>query len=145
MPAQLTPRTKEQNSKFHTLLTLRHFDKEDKLALVQFYTGGRETSSSNMSMDEMAEAIKHLEGEQDASIRRMRAKIINVARDIFNLWPQDNWTQEHYDKLNVFLKKKFKAELSKLSYEQLRNAVTAVEKWRDSGTQKFLKDLLNNT
>ncbi|MFC5408032.1 hypothetical protein ACFPMF_01835 [Larkinella bovis] len=133
-------RTVNQNSRFHTLISLRKIEKEEKQELVKAFTGGRETSSSKMTIDEMAALIDHLEGENQASIKRMRSKIINIAKDIFAV---PDMTQRHWDALNKFLTSKFKAPLHMLKYEQLRNAVTSLERWRDSETKKMLNELLN--
>ncbi|WP_338875685.1 hypothetical protein WBJ53_08665 [Spirosoma sp. SC4-14] len=126
-------RTTAQNARFHALLTARKFDKEEKAALVLTYTQGRSESSKDMSKEEMAEAIKHLEGLEMASIRKMRAKIINIAKDIFRV---ADMMQADWDNLNVFLTKKFKGKLNELDYETLRKAVTAMEKWKQSEDKK---------
>ena len=139
-----TIRTKDQNVKFHTLVALRKLDKEEKQELVKHFTGGRETSSTGMTQDEMAKAIAYLDDEQTASIKKMRAKILNIARDFFGLAPKDEFAQKHYDALNVFLKKKFKYPLHKLQYEPLRKAVTGMERWRDSDMKTMLNGLLND-
>jgi hypothetical protein len=140
----MSTRTLSQNSRFHTLLTLRKMDKSDKIELVKTCSDGRTTSSADLTMDEMAAAIRILEDDQTTSVKKMRAKIINVARDIFGLVPKDDWGQAEYDKLNTFLRKKFKgAELSKLTYEQLPKAVTAMEAWRKTETKNMVNQLLN--
>ena len=87
-------RTLEQNAKFHKLVTLRKLDKEDKQALVLDCTGGRTNSSAAMTVEEMALAITLLDSEQTSSIKKMRAKMIHLARDIFSLAPKDKWEQE---------------------------------------------------
>ena len=137
------PRTREQNARFHALLTLRKFDKEDKAELVKVITNGRTDSSADMTYDEMALAIERLDSEQLSSVKRMRAKIIQIARDIFGLKPTDQWGQVHYDNLNTFLLKKFGTRLHKLNYQQLIDAVTAMEAWRDYETKKLVKQALN--
>lgn len=71
-------RTPQQNIRFHTLIRLRRLDKEDKAELVKACTDGRTISSSEMSINEMAKAIEILDDEQTGSIKKMRAKIINV-------------------------------------------------------------------
>ncbi|MGA0556560.1 hypothetical protein ACO2Q8_07915 [Larkinella sp. VNQ87] len=134
-------RTANQNSVFHRLIQLRGIDREEKQELVKEFTNGRETSSARMSSDEMDALIKHLEGENQTSIKRMRSKIINIAKDIFAVSDMD---QRHWDALNKFLVGKYKAQLHKLNNEQLRNAVTSLEKWRESETKKMVNDLLNN-
>ncbi|WP_080058954.1 hypothetical protein [Spirosoma aerolatum] len=136
-------RTNEQNTKFHALVALRKLDKEDKQALVLECSGGRVSSSADMTVEEMALAIQILDSEQTASLKKMRAKIINIARDIFDLKPKDDWKQEHYDRLNKFLIKKFKAPLHKLLYRQLIDACTAMESWHSSAMKKIVNDLLN--
>ncbi|GAB2586391.1 NinB/YbcN family protein [Spirosoma areae] len=136
-------RTLEQNTKFHKLVGLRKLDKEDKQALVMECSGGRTTSSATMTVQEMALAITILDSEQTSSLKKMRAKIIHVARDIFGMAPKDVWGQEHYDRLNKFLLDKFKCPLHKLTYQQLPNAVTAMEAWRGWKTKKMVNELLN--
>lgn len=126
-------RTNAQNSRFHALIAARKFDKEEKAALVLTYTQGRSDSSADMTYQEMNEAIKHLEGLEMASIRKMRAKIINIAKDIFCV---ADMMQADWDNLNVFLTKKFKGKLNELDYETLRKAVTAMEKWKKSEDKK---------
>lgn len=135
-------RTKDQNAIFHRLLTLRKFDREDKAELVRTITNGRTTSSSQMTVDEMRVAIKRLQDDQDASLKRMRAKIINIAKDIFGLGNRD-WEQKHYDALNAFLIKTFKVPLHRLTYTQTVDAVTAMEKWRESDMKKMLNSILH--
>ncbi len=115
-------------------------DAADKRELVADYTHGRETSSAKMTVGEMDALIKHLEGERQASLKKMRAKIINIAKDIFNV---REMSQANWDALNVFLKAKFHARLDELPYEPLRNAVTAIEKWRDYETKKMTDALLH--
>lgn len=136
-------RTVQQNSRFHKLLTLRKFDREDKAELVKVVTGGRTASSAQMTAAEMQLAIDRLQDDQDGSVKRMRAKIIHIARDIFGMSDREVWEQVHYDRLNTFLLKKFHCQLHKLRYEQLVDAVTAMEKWRDSELKKMLNGLLN--
>ncbi|MGA0555804.1 hypothetical protein ACO2Q8_04070 [Larkinella sp. VNQ87] len=133
------PRTNAQNARFHVLLTQRKFDREEKAELVKFYTNGRSTSSSEMTIREMQEAIEHLEGLELASIKRMRSKVIHIAKDIFGVTEMH---QEDWDNLNTFLLKTFKKKLNELDYRQLQNAVTAIERWRDSETRKMVKRLL---
>ena len=106
-------------------------------------TGGRTDSSAAMTVEEMALAITLLDSEQTSSIKKMRAKMIHLARDIFGLAPKDKWEQEHYDRLNTFLLAKFKAPLHKLTYQQLPNAVTAVEAWQAWEMKQVVKNLLN--
>ncbi|RIV21362.1 hypothetical protein DYU11_18320 [Fibrisoma montanum] len=136
----MTLRTLSQNSRFHTLLTQRKFDAYEKRELVLACTNGRTDSSKLMTVDEMAAAIKHLEDDQMTSIKKMRAKIINIAKDIFSV---TDWEQKDYDALNTFLVKKFRAPLHKLSYNQLVDATTAMEKWRESAQNKMIEKLFN--
>lgn len=135
-------RTKAQNARFHLLLGQRKFDAQDKAELVRMVTGGRTGSSAEMTVAEMQLAIERLADAQVGSIKKMRAKIINIARDIFGLADGDVWGQGHYDRLNVFLVDKFKVPLHRLPYEQLRNAVTAMEAWRDWARLKAAKEAL---
>ena len=134
-------RTPAQNSRFHTLLSLRKFDREDKAALVHQCTKGRTESSKEMTIAEMKTAIEILDDEQQQSIKKMRAKIINIGRDIFGMAPADAWGQPQYDRLNTFLLGKYKRMLHKLSYADLVKATTAMEAWRDSETKRMVNAL----
>ena len=136
-------RTTKQNSQFHSLLSLRKFGREEKAQLVTVITGGRTTHSSEMTYDEMELAISRLQDAQTGSEKKMRAKIINIGRDIFGLVPKDEWQQEHYDALNKFLVKTCKKPLHKLLYKELIVGVTAMERWRDSAMKTMVNDLLN--
>ena len=126
-------RTNSQNARFHALLTQRKLDKEEKQALVLTYTHGRSDSSTEMTSQEMAEAIKHLEGEEMASIKKMRAKIINIAKEIFGV---ADMSQVEWDNLNKFLLSKSKGKLNELHYETLRKAVTSMQMWKKSADKK---------
>jgi DUF438 domain-containing protein len=131
-------RTLEQNKRFHTLIGLRKFDKEDKAALVSECTNGRTTSSSEMTISEMKLAIELLDAEQTQSIKKMRSKIINLFKEIVDLGPNDDMTQAHWDTLNVYMKRTAKATIATAGYKQLIDAVTGMERWRDGELKKWL-------
>ena len=135
----MSARTLQQNSRFHALVGHRKLDKEEKKALCLDVSNGRTDSSSDLTFEEMNQAIKMLDSEVEGSVKKMRTKILNIARDIFGLAPSEDWTQQHYDSLNSFLVSKFKDPLHKLDYRRLVDAVTAVEKWRDTETQNAVK------
>ena len=138
-------RTQAQNAAFHQLLTLHKFDREDKAELVYLVSGERTRSSAELSMAEMATAIKRLEAGNQASMKKMKAKIYNIARDIFGMKGTDAWGQKHYDAVDTFMLSKFKTRVCFLTYEHLPDAVTAMEAWRKTATKKLVKTLLNPT
>ena len=135
-------RTLQQNKRFHALIGLRKLDNEEKKALCLDVSNGRTDASSELKVEEMDQAIAMLEGQVVGSVKKMRAKVINVARDIFGMVPRDESGQQQYDALNAFLISKFKKPLHHLDYRTLVDAVTAVEKWRDSETKKMVKALI---
>jgi len=54
-------RTAEQNKILHKLISDLNINKELKMELVYEFTGGRETSSAEMGIDECASLISHLQ------------------------------------------------------------------------------------
>lgn len=78
----MQPRTLSQNKTFHTLLGQTGLTAE-KPALVNEFTGGRSSSSADMSVDEMAMLILHLQdclGTVPATIRQADAASANQQR-----------------------------------------------------------------
>lgn len=140
----MTPRTEDQNKIFHALIGQHKIDKEDKAQLVSIHTGGRTTSSAAMSQAEMAKAIKRLEAGNEASIKKMRAKVYCIARDIFGMKTDDKWEQKHYDAVDTFMRRTFKNPLRHVPQWQLPDAVTAMEAWRKTTTQAMVNNILNN-
>lgn len=139
----MTPRTKEQNAIFHRLLTRHKFDKEDKAEFVFMLSGERTRSSAELSYEEMQKGIDRLQAGSESSMKKMKAKIYNIARDIFGMTLTDQWEQRHYDAVDTFMKRTVKTRVCHMSYEQLVVAVTAIDAWRTSATKQMIDNLLN--
>lgn len=134
-------RTSAQNLIFHALIKDLRIDKEAKMMLVREFSGGREESSANLTLFEMKNLIKALEEQKLGKLKKMRSKIINIAKDIGLTAPQSprgGVSEVDWERLNKFLVSKFKKPLSQLNKEELRNACTALERWRDGQMRKEL-------
>lgn len=136
-------RTLQQNERLHALIFTLRMDREEKAELVKTFTNGRSTSSKDLTFAEANLLIKYLDNQVVESIKKMRSKIINIARDIgLTVGGQqsavDGQPLVDWERLNVFLVKKFKKPLHQLTRDELPNAVTAMEKWRDSNLKKEL-------
>ena len=123
----------------YALLGQLRYDADEKAALVYSFSGNRTQKSSELTQVEAAALIKHLQGEVQSSIKKMRSKIINIGKDIGLAKANEVGVLEFdFAALNVFLVKKFKKQLHFLDRAQLRNAVTAMEAWRESNMKKEL-------
>jgi hypothetical protein len=141
--AMTQQRTLEQNTRFHALVFTLRLTQEEKRNLVREHSNLRTDSSKDLTLAEMQLLIRTLETMVERSITKMRSKIINIAKDVgLNkppLLPGEGVGGEvDFARLNVFLEKKFKKKLHQLTRDELRDAVTAMEKWRDSNTKKQL-------
>lgn len=140
-PNPNAPRTDEQNRVFHKLIGQHKFDPDEKAELVFLVSGERTRSSAKLTFAEMATAIKRLQGPIDSSVKKMRAKIYELYREIAGLPPNTQYAfqQADYDAVNVFLVKKFGKPLHNLPHKVLPDAVTAVEAWRNYELGKAIK------
>lgn len=136
-------RTNEQNALFHRLIAQRKLDREDKAEFVKLLTNNRTATSKEMTVDEMKLGIERLQDASESSIKKMRAKIYKIARDIFGIADGDKFEQTHYDAVDKFMVDKFKAKLHRLPYETLPKAVTAMEAWREWRRKKDIENVLN--
>ena len=124
----------------YALLGQLRYDADEKAALVYSFSGNRTQKSSELTQVEAAALIKHLQGEVQSSIKKMRSKIINIGKDIGLAKANEVGVLEFdFAALNVFLVKKFKKQLHFLDRAELRNAVTAMEVWRESCMKKELQ------
>lgn len=126
-------RTNKQNAIFHKLIQMRGFDKDEKKEMVEHYSNGRVSSSSQLSVIEMAKLIKHLQVEQNEiaaiSRKKMMAKALNLGRDLGMVTGVDAAT--NFDGINAFGKRMYKVErFSMLNDEQIRNCITGLEKMK---------------
>lgn len=134
-------RTKEQNHRLFALLNSLGITDEERGVLVGSFTDGRTYSSKELTVVECHALIGYLQERYDGSIKKMRAKAINIALDLgiivkeadkvvswepLNKWTTANWKQPFY----------------KLDYDQLRNCITALENWRSGKTKKMVKQLI---
>lgn len=130
----MIPRTPAQNERLHALIGQLRFDKEEKAELVKAFTNGRSTSSKDLTFAEADLLIKYLDNQQNGSIKKMRSKIINIAKDIGLV----KGNELDWERLNKFLIDKFKQPLHQIPKDVLPKAVTAMEKWRDGNLKKEL-------
>lgn len=123
----------EIHRKLFALLGELRYDKEERAELAKTY--GSETGSTSDLNDAQARLmISYLQSVKGDSIKKMRSKIINIAKDIgLTKNGEIDWQA-----LNNFLNKKFKKPLHQLTRQELPNAVTAMEKWRDTNMKKEL-------
>lgn len=146
-------RTKEQNRRLFGLLNALHLTEEERGVLVGSFTDGRVVSSKDMTVVECQALIEHLQRQYDGSIKKMRAKAINIALDIGVLKPhplppplqgggEKKAYVESWEPMNKWTLGKWKQPFYKLDYDQLRNCITALERWRDGETDKALKEIL---
>ncbi|MEZ0611954.1 hypothetical protein ACAW74_25805 [Fibrella sp. WM1] len=140
------PRTLWQNNRFHQLIQQCKLEKDEKEELVYLVSGERTRTSAELTFHEMDKAIKRLEGPISKSIKKMRAKIYGLYRDIAELPPMEEYTfqQKDFDAVNSFLVRCFKLKLHELDYKTLTKAVTAMEKWHKWGIDKAVKRILND-
>lgn len=128
------------NKKFHALIKQKGIDADEKKDIVREISEGHFTSAKLLSDDQLKEAISMLENGNQVSLKKMRAKAINLARDlklVTGYHMQINW-----DGLNNFCQKTFKTAFYNLSYDQLRHCITALEKWETNNTKKAINALL---
>lgn len=136
-------RLKSQNERFHGLIGKMKFDKDEKKALVSEVSGGRCTSSKDLTAKEMQQAIQMLEGNWDSRIKKMQAKARAIAADLGILKMVDG--KADYSALNTFILKTCKKpNLFQLKYNELVVCITALERWRDYRTNRMVKESLNS-
>ena len=129
------------NARFHQLLTKRNCDKDEKMAIVHQASNGEFTSSRDLTNAQLLEAIKLLEGDLNTSVKKMRAKAINRAKDL-GILPQTVNLPEHWNGLNTFCQNTFKKPFYELTYDELRDCITGLENWQKTRQDKAIKELL---
>lgn len=128
------------NARFHQLAGKFKLDADEKKLVVRQVSGGSCESSKDLTDARLQEAIKLLENRQNDSTKRMRAKAINLARELDLVKgeaPKIDWTG-----LNNFTEKTFKKPFYKLNQQQLRDCITALEKWQNHNQAKAVKALI---
>jgi len=134
-------RLKSQNERFHGLIGRLNLDPDEKKALVKEVSAGRCTSSKDLSAHEMQRAIDMLAGNFDSRIAKMQAKARAIASDLGILKPVDG--KIDYKSLNAFCLRTFKKpNMFQLDYDELRDLITALERWRNGKTKKMVNDAL---
>jgi hypothetical protein len=135
-------RTKSQNNRFHGLVTSLKLDPDEKKEVISWASGGRCTSSKDLTASEMRKAIEQLSGKYDSRIARMRAKVRGIASDL-GILPTSG-DKIDYSALNSFIERVFKVKsLFDLEYKQLIDCITALERWRDYKIKKMVNEALN--
>lgn len=130
------------NARFHQLLSQNHCDADDKASIVNQASGGRFTSARDLSESQLQQAISLLEGLRNKSIKKMRAKAINKAKEL-GILPDEIYITSDWKGLNTFCQNTFKKAFNHLDYDELRNCITGLENWQDSRHSKAVKELLS--
>jgi hypothetical protein len=130
------------NARFHQLVGQRHLDKDEKQFIVHQASNGECTSTSELNNDQLADAIRLLEIDVETSIKKMRAKAINKAKEL-GIIPDQIKKNEDWKGLNTFCQHTFKKPFYALQYDDLRNCITGLEKWQSGRQDKALKELLS--
>ena len=141
-------RTPAQNKALFLRLGLLNIQEEERGVLVNSFTDGRTSSTRDMTMVECQALINYLESRLQESVKKMRAKAINIALDIGLLRPHPNPPSKDkpyvasWEPINKWTMTKWKEPFYRLDNEQLRNCVTALENWRDGETKKMVNEIL---
>lgn len=124
-------RLKSQNERFHGLIGKLKLDPDEKKELVRAVSAGRCTSSKDLTAHEMQTAIEMLNGSYDSRIAKMQAKARAIAQNIGILTVVDG--KMDYTALNSFVERTCKKpNMFQCDYDQLRNLITALERWYNS-------------
>lgn len=130
------------NARFHQLLSQNHCDADDKAAIVHQVSGGRYTSSRDLSDTQLLDAIKVLDGLRNQSIKKMRAKAINKAKEL-GILPDEIYIPADWKGLNTFCQNTFQKNFNQLTFDELRNCITGLENWQDNRRSRAIKELLS--
>lgn len=128
------------NARFHQLIGLFKLDADEKKQLVMQLSNCSKVSAKDLTDAQLKEGIALLENRKSDSTKRMRAKAINLARSLELVTgqpPNVNWSG-----LNNFTQKSFKKPFYELNTKQLRDCITALEKWQNHNQNKSIKELL---
>lgn len=140
--AQTKPTRAGLNARFHKLLSQNHCDADDKKSIVNQVSAGLYTSSRDLSDSQLLEAINLLDSMRDKSIKKMRAKAINKAKEL-GILPDEIYVAADWNGLNTFCQNTFKKNFNQLSFDDLRNCITGLENWQDNRRSKAIKELLS--
>lgn len=110
--------------------------------MVGSITDGRTYSTKDITSVECAMLIDRLDNRLSGSLRKMRAKAINIAKDI-GLIASTGTEKIDWGPLNKWTNGKWGKAFWALDYDELRNCVTALENWRDQDIIKMVNELLN--
>lgn len=127
-------RTQTQNKKLYALLNRLGIDKQVKAELVRQFSHGRTDSTAQMNYMECQSLIAHLASQtkplrQDLTepVRRMRAKVVAIARDLGYIKVKVHTTD--WERFNSFMSTRscLKKPLSKYTVDELPQLVTQWE------------------
>jgi hypothetical protein len=76
--------TPQQLKAISTLVSKQNIGKEDKAVIVQGFTGGRATSTKDLTIDEAKAMLQHLKANDpdEKKAEKMRKKIIAIAHEM---------------------------------------------------------------
>lgn len=130
------------NARFHQLVGQRNLDKDEKKLIVHQASDGEFTSTSDLNNTQLANAIKLLESDIETSIKKMRAKAINKAKEL-GILPDNITKNDDWKGLNTFCQSTFKKPFYSLQYDDLRNCITGLQNWQSTRQNKAIKELLS--
>jgi ATP-dependent helicase YprA (DUF1998 family) len=138
--------TPAQIQKFHALLNQQGL-MEHKKDLVSEFTDGKQTSTKEMTLLEMINAIEHLEANAsdaptkpkiDTALDKQRKKIIGLCREMKMEVEKNGKTVADMPKIYAFIKQKgsLKKDLNEYTSEELSKLIPVIEKIKKYVTQK---------
>lgn len=148
--------TPAQIKKFHALLNEKRL-MEHKADIVNEFTDGKQTSTKEMTMEQMIQAIEHLEAnknaktastktKRDSSLDRQRKKIIGFCREMGMEKEKNGKTVADMDSVYKFILKVgyLKKDLNDYTAQEMPILVTVIEKIKDNVVPKLQAEKRDN-
>jgi len=114
-----------------------------KRYLINGFTQGRTESSRELTDSEFDQIINYLDAETEKSLKRMRRKVLSIAHELG--W-EDEKGNVRLDVLDAWLEQytAYKVAFWKLTYDQLIDIITQMEKFSKKEYEKFNNSRLKN-
>lgn len=148
--------TAKQIQKFHALLNELNL-MEHKKDIVSEFTKGKQTSTKEMTMEQMIQAIEHLEAnknaktvstkpKRDSSLDRQRKKIIGFCREMGMEVEVRGETVADMSSIYKFIVKVgyLKKDLNDYTAQEMPILVTVIEKIKDNVVPKLQAEKRDN-
>lgn len=153
------PITPTQLKKIQTMFTRIGFDKEDKVSTIGQLTGGRATSTKDITFEEATRLINHLMGKSEpqkaAKRKESQEEARNVVRCIYRIacdtgmcygdTPEDKLM--NCAKINKFCRERgtVKKNITEMSLAELRKTRKQFEAMLQNNLDSAVKKLVKNT